>query len=320
MAVHTRINDWHQTIVHAAASFKEAIEQISSNSYQIGLVCSANRELLGVVTDGDIRRALLGGISLSENISFVMNRNPLVVNENISEESANDIMNLNHFFHLPVIGGGGRVCGLHVAEHLLKPKDLDETLVIMAGGKGKRLMPLTANTPKPMLALHGKPILEHIILKAKLDGFRNIFVSVNYLADIIIDYFGNGSKFGVNIEYLREDVPLGTAGALSLLPVETKENRLIVTNADILTGFSYSDMLSFCKKSAANGVMATRTQEWTNPFGVVETRNGILTGLIEKPTHQYQVNAGAYVLDSNMLDLLENNVYCDMTQLFFKSD
>ena len=318
MIVRTRVEDWQKTVLSIDSTFEETLRLISKGGYQVALIRTAEGHLAGVVTDGDIRRALLKGLSLNDSVSSVMNGTPIIVNEDLGEKEASEIMNMNHLFHLPIINHVGLLSGLHVAEHLLINRNFDEALVVMAGGKGKRLMPLTATTPKPMLPLNGKPILEHVITKAKISGFNKIFISVNYLADVITDYFGDGSKFGLSIQYIREKSPLGTAGALQFLPPEYFENDVVVTNSDVLTDVCYGDMLSFSKSTDSDGLMAVRPQEWTNPFGVVKTDGQKLVALEEKPTHRYQVNAGVYVLGKSLLKLLEKDKYCDMPNLFMK--
>ena len=316
MIIRTRVEDWSKTVLSIDSTFQETLELITKVGYQVALVCNPKGQLAGVVTDGDIRRALLKGLSLDENVSAVMNNSPLIVNESLGEKEANEIMNMNHLFHLPIVSNSGRLSGLHVADHLFVKRTFDEALVIMAGGKGKRLMPLTEKTPKPMLLLDGKPILEHVIDKAKVSGFSKIFISVNYLADRITEYFEDGTKFGVEIKYISEDSPLGTAGALQFLPREIKKQRIVVTNSDVLTDICYGDLLNFSRESNSDGLMAVRSQEWTNPFGVVKTEGNKLVRIEEKPTHRYQVNAGVYVVSEKMLKLIGEGEYCDMTELF----
>ena len=177
-------------------------------------------------------------------------------------------------------------------------------------------MPLTANTPKPMLIVKGKPILEHIVLQLRQDGFRNIVISVNYLSECITNYFNDGHDFGVNITYIHENKPLGTAGALYDLASDLRGESIIVTNADILSGVSYLDLLMYSLRHSCDGLMAVRTQEWQNPFGVVQSKDQHITNIVEKPIHRFQVNAGLYVLSNKLLQFLEPNKYCDMPDLF----
>jgi dTDP-glucose pyrophosphorylase len=316
MAPKTRVHDWAAITLREADSFSAALKLMNQGGYQLALVRREDGRLAGMVTDSDIRKALLRGIGLEQPVAEVMNASPLVVSAELGEAEAHQLMLLNHFFHLPVVDAEGQLVGLHVAEQLRSPEPRDEALVIMAGGRGQRLMPLTANTPKPMLPLRGRPILEHIIEQAKLDGFHRIVISVNYLAELIIDYFGNGSNHGVAIEYLQEDQPLGTAGALAHLPADAKANAVVVTNADIKTDAAYSDLLSQTIRESADGLMAVRRQEWQNPFGVVRSQGKQLIGMDEKPIYRHQVNAGMYVLTPRLLELLEPNKYCDMPDLF----
>lgn len=316
MAPHTRVNNWEAITLGPSDTFAVALELMGSGGYQLVLVRRADGRLAGMVTDSDVRKALLKGIKVHEPVTAVMNTSPLVVSPELREIEAHQLMLLNHFFHLPVVDSSGQLVGLHVAEQLRSPEQRAETLVIMAGGRGQRLMPLTATIPKPMLPLQGRPILEHIIQRAKSEGFRNVVISVNYLADVIIDYFGDGSLHGVAIQYLRESQPLGTAGALSSLPKSLRKQPVVVTNADLVTDASYSDLLNHAKLEDADGVMAVRLHEWQCPFGVVFSKDNHLIGLEEKPVYRNQVNAGMYVIAPPLLDLLEPMVYCDMPDLF----
>lgn len=316
MAPQTRVHNWSEITLSETASFAAALELMNRGGYQLALVRRADGRLAGMVTDSDIRKALLRGITLEQSVTEVMNASPLVVSPELGDAAAHQLMLLNHFFHLPVVDSTGQLVGLHVAEQFRSSEQRSEALVIMAGGRGIRLMPLTATTPKPMLPLHGRPILEHIIEQAASEGFQKIVISVNYLADQIIGHFGDGSAYGVNICYLKEGQPLGTAGSLAALPDNVRENPVVVTNADVITGVAYGDLISQLRNESANALMAVRMQAWQNPFGVVRTEGNRLLGLEEKPIYRYQVNTGIYALDSVMLNLLQPNVYCDMTDLF----
>ena len=318
MTIHTLVRDWQSITIGLESQFSRALEVINQGGYQLCLIRNKTGHLLGMVTDSDIRKALLKGIQLEASVEHVMNKAPLIVSPDLGESEAHQLMLVNHFFHLPVVNREGILIGLHVAEQLQSISPRKETLVIMAGGRGKRLMPLTETCPKPMLPLKGKPILEHLIERAKANGFHNIVLSVNYLSDQVSDYFGDGRKFGVKITYLHENTPLGTAGALSLLDTEILDHPIVVTNGDILTDVSYSDLLTPIINEQCNGVMAVRLQEWQNPFGVVRSDGIRLREIEEKPTYRHQVNAGIYALDSKLLSLLKKNSYCDMTDLFTK--
>ena len=217
MTIRTLVDDWQSIAIGLESQFSRALEVINQGGYQLCLVRNETGHLLGMVTDSDIRKALLKGVQLDASVKDVMNQAPLIVSPDLGENEAHQLMLVNHFFHLPVVNGQGILIGLHVTEQLQSINRKDETLVIMAGGRGKRLMPLTESCPKPMLPLKGKPILQHLIERAKMDGIHKIVLSVNYLANQICDFFEDSSKFGVKITYIHEDTPLGTAGALSLL-------------------------------------------------------------------------------------------------------
>jgi len=318
MAPHTRVQNWETIVLSESDTFAEALERINSGGYQLALVRRFDGRLAGMVTDSDIRKALLRGVTLSKSVAEVMNAFPLVVSPDLSEVQAHQLMVLNHFFHLPVVDDSGRLMGLHVAEQLRSPELRSETLVIMAGGRGQRLMPLTETIPKPMLLLNGKPILEQIIERIKSEGFHNVVISVNYLGDVITDYFGDGSAHGIDIIYLYEKEPLGTAGALAALPPRYRQEPVVVINADVITDVALGDLLNQARMDGSDGLMAVRLQEWQNPFGVVRSEGHLLLGLEEKPVYRHQVNAGMYVVGPALLDLLELNQYCDMPDLFLR--
>lgn len=308
--------DWSKVLIYEDFSFEETLKVLSAGGYQIALVQKPNGRVAGIVTDSDVRKALLRGVRLDDSVSLVMNKDPKVVFARPIPKDIYNTMKNQNVFHLPIVDDQNRFVGLYIAPQLNPKKYNPETVVIMAGGRGKRLMPLTANTPKPMLPVQGKPMLEHILDRLREDGFKNVTISVNYLSESITSYFQDGSNFDMNISYLYEDQPLGTAGALGGMDAKIRENPIIVTNADILSGISYSDLLMYFRRNTCNGLMAVRTQEWQNPFGVVQSNGSQINNIIEKPVHHYQVNAGLYVLDNKILDLLTANSYCDMPDLF----
>ena len=315
---HTLVNNWKIITIKPTDTFETALNVINQGGYQICLVCDSSGKLAGVVTDSDIRKALIREVQLCEQVTKVMNLAPLIVAPELGENEAHQLMIINHYFHLPIVNPQGILIGLHVAEQLQSKVYRNEALVIMAGGRGRRLMPLTDKCPKPMLPIRGKPILEHLIERAKSDGFQKIILSVNYLAEQIVNHFEDGKKFDLSINYIHEKEPLGTAGALSLLEDNIKSSPIIVTNGDILTDVSYSDLLGPLYNDHCDGVMAVRLQEWQNPFGVILSKDTKLIDLEEKPIHRYQVNAGIYALNPSLLKLLVPGEYCDMTDLFLK--
>jgi len=197
----------------------------------------------------------------------------------------------------------------------LTPEERPNTMIIMAGGKGTRLRPHTENCPKPMLPLGGKPMLEHIIERAKAEGFQHFVISIYYLGHMVEDYFGDGSRWDVRIEYLREKSPLGTAGAIGLM-TSRPNVPFVVTNGDVITDIHYGELLDFHIRQDAIATMAVRVHEWQHPFGVVQTQGVDIVGFEEKPISRSHINAGIYVLDSDALDIMIDDAYCDMPTLF----
>jgi NDP-sugar pyrophosphorylase family protein len=214
-----------------------------------------------------------------------------------------------------VVDGNRRVLGLHLLDELMQPGRRENLMVIMAGGEGRRLLPRTANCPKPLLPIGGKPILEHIIERARAEGFHRFAVAIRYLGHMIEAYFGDGTSRQVHIEYLREESPLGTAGAVGLLEPRP-EAPFLVSNGDVMTDVHYGELLDFHRRHGAAATMAVRLHEWQHPFGVVHTKGVDIVGFEEKPVARSHINAGIYVLDPSVLDALVPGERCDMPTLF----
>ena len=282
---------------------------------QIVIVVSEEGKLVGTLTDGDIRRAFLKGYSLGSSIDEITNRNSLVVKPDTSREHVLQMMKLNKIRLLRILDSKSTVVGLHVRDSITTSTILGNIMVIMAGGKGTRLRPYTENCPKPMLQVSGKPILEHIIQRANEDGFTNFLISINYLGDMIEEYFGDGSKFNVNIDYLKEDTPLGTAGCLSLIKT-MPDMPFVVTNGDVLTQIHYDKILNFHLRHDAQATMAVRQHETQVQYGVVMTEGIEIEGFKEKPIYLDNVNAGVYVLNPETLKYLDYKMHSDMPELF----
>lgn len=307
---------WRSTLLPLNSKIHHAIQSLEESSMQIVLLVSDGK-LVGTITDGDIRRAFLKGLSLDSDIFDVANRSPLVVPPGIAREHVLQLMQANRVHQLPVVDESGLVVGLYVWDSIVSPEPLGNYMVIMAGGKGTRLRPHTENCPKPMLEISGKPMLQHIIERAKRDGFSNFIISVHYLGEMIEEYFGDGRNFGVDISYLKEPSPLGTAGCLSTLPI-APDRPLVVTNGDVITDVHYNEILDFHERHAADATMAVRQYEMQNQFGVVKVSGVEIEGFEEKPIYRSHINAGIYVLSPEVLSLLERNVHCDMPSLFMK--
>jgi dTDP-glucose pyrophosphorylase len=306
---------WQATLLPTGATIQQAIHSLEKSSMQIVLAVSAGNKLAGTLTDGDIRRAFLRGFKLDSTIDEVIHRNPLVVPSELGKDLVLQLMKVNKIHQLPIVDQEGMVVGLHVWNSIIMPAPIENMMLIMAGGKGIRLRPHTENCPKPMLEIGGKPMLEHIIERAITDGFQHFVISLNYLGHMIENHFGDGAKFGVRVDYLREESPLGTAGCLSLLPMPPAL-PFIVTNGDVLTDIHYNEFLDFHTHHGASATMAVRQHEIQNPFGVVRTKGVDIEEFEEKPVYRSHINAGIYVLNPDALNYLEHNQHCDMPTLF----
>ena len=288
---------------------------MNETAIKIVLCADPEGKLIGTATDGDVRRGLIKGLTTETKLIDVVNKSPLVLPQSAGKQIALEIMRANNVLQIPVVDESCRLVGLHIWNEIGSSECHDHSMVIMAGGRGTRLRPLTEDCPKPMLTVAGKPMLQHIIERAKTQGFQSFILSLNYLGQMIRDYFGAGSDFGVHISYIQEGEPLGTAGALSLL-APRPDSTFVVSNGDVLTDIDYRQLIEFHQSHTAAGVMAVRQYEWVNPYGVVEMQGVDITGFTEKPTVQSHINAGIYALSPAALDCLEGGMRCDMPTLF----
>ena len=305
---------WRDSIVKINTPIKIAIERLSRVGIKIALVLDDNYRLLGTISDGDFRRGMLSGLTLEDTVEKIMNKNPRTVNEGTSRLEILKLMNDTKILQIPIVDRNNFVIGLHLWDDISVQAKYSNIMVIMAGGKGSRLHPQTENRPKPMLLVAGIPILEHIIKRARSQGFNHFIIAINYLGQIIEDYFKDGHKFGVKIEYLHEDVPLGTAGALSLLS-HKPERAFIVTNGDVITDINYSDFLEYHTVQNAAATVAVHTHEFQIPYGVVQINGLEVESYEEKPIVSSLINAGVYALDPDILDLITEPKFRDMPEL-----
>jgi len=310
--------NWRRALIFQDVSILKSLDILDKNGLQILLVVDSDEVLKGIVTDGDIRRGILSHISLEAPISTVMNISPFCLQEEASLPEVEQKMLEREIYHIPILNKSGKVKNMYVRDdfHSSDTK-LRNPVIIMAGGLGKRLKNLTENCPKPMLKIGEKPLLETIILGLKNQGFFHIHICINYLSEHILNYFGNGEKFGVEIQYLKEEKRLGTAGALSLF-APTSDLPILVINGDLLTNINFRNILNFHAAHTADGTMSVRAFDVEVPYGVVEASQGKLTGIKEKPVQSFFVNAGIYVLNASMLPLVPLNEFFDMTDLFQK--
>jgi dTDP-glucose pyrophosphorylase len=307
--------NWLSLTLPPNATIRRALEVIDTGTAQFALVTTSDNHLLGVVTDGDVRRALLRSVSLDQPVSTIMNLQPKVLHQGESRDTALAIMRTYALRHVPIIDDDGRIIGLETLSEFVSPEWKDNLIVLMAGGLGSRLRPLTHDKPKPLLEVGGQPILETIIRHFVNLGFRRFCISVNYRADQIVDHFGDGHRFGAEITYLHETEQLGTAGSLSLLP-ERPTLPFLVMNGDILTNLDFLSVVNFHRDQGAVATMCIREHEFQVPYGVVETTNSHFDSITEKPIYRFMVSAGIYVLNPEVLDSLAPGATLNMPDLF----
>ncbi len=277
-----------------SASIAEAIAQLDKAGTGALVLCTDDGMLFGLLTDGDIRRAMLRRVSLETPCENIATLEPLTINSPVCAPEALELMVNNDINHLPVVDDAGHVITLLLRRNLAKRGGTELSAVIMAGGYGKRLLPLTEQLPKPMLLVGDKPLLERAIQQLRRSGIRDISLTTHYLAESIVEYFGDGSAFGVRLNYLKEDYPLGTAGGVKLM--KRTENPFLVINGDIITGVPFQEMLDFHRSHHALLTVGVRKYDVEVPFGVVELDEVHVNHIREKPSFNFFINAGAYLL------------------------
>ena len=309
------MKSWKEAVLTPEATIHEAIRKIDHSGLQIALVVSAEGRLVGSVTDGDIRRGILKGIGIDAPVNLIMNKQPISAPHGTERTALLSMMKTKSVHQVPLVDAQGRLAGLETLDELLRPAQRGNIVVLMAGGLGVRLRPLTEDCPKPMLKIGGKPILETIIEGFIEHGFQQFYIAVNYKAELIERHFGDGSGRNVKIRYLRENERMGTAGALSLLP-EQPALPVIVMNGDVLTKVNYDQLLGFHTEHGCQATMAVREYEMQVPFGVLKLNEHNIVGIEEKPVQRFFVNAGIYVLEPQALALVPKNERYDMPDLF----
>jgi dTDP-glucose pyrophosphorylase len=309
------MKNWEGALIGPATTLREALAVIDAAGCQIALIVDGDRRLLGLLSDGDARRAFLRGMVLSDTVEGAMHKNPTCAKAGDDRYSILTVMRSRGLQQLPIVDQDNVVVGLEVVSDFLALPTREQWVVVMAGGLGTRLEALTRDTPKPMLKVGSRPLLETVLRAYSDQGFRKFYLAVNYKAEQIEAHFGDGSQFGVHIRYLREEQPLGTAGALSLIR-ETVSQPWIVTNADLLTKENFGAMVDKHVLSGADATMAVREYEMQVPFGVVRERDGTIESIEEKPVARYVISAGMYVLSENVLTLVPQGQRFDMPALF----
>ena len=308
---------WKESLLTPEATVKNAKCVIGSSSMHVVFVTNEQGKLLGIVTQSDYRKGLLKYVDNQSPITTIMNKSPKTVLVTESESKIREFFIKTHLAHLPVVDKDGMLINVEYYDDHLKIDKQDNWVIIMAGGQGSRLRPLTTDIPKPLLKVGSKPILETIIDNCISYGFKKFYLSVNYKAQVIEDYFGDGSKWGIQISYLKEKKQKGTAGSLSLLP-ETPSKPFIVMNADLITDLNFQDLINFHLEHGSVATICVKEYDFTVPYGVVQVNEGAIKRMEEKPVHKFFVNAGIYVLDPMVLGFINENKSLDMTDLLDK--
>lgn len=313
-------NSWENALIESSNTLRDALQIISKEALRVALVVDESSVLKGVVSDGDIRRALLRGIGLDSSVEEVMNSHPVTVTLGANREDIINIMHEKDLLFIPIIDSNNVLIGLETLHNALvnKAKHLNPVF-IMAGGFGTRLRPLTDHCPKPMLEIGGKPILETILKSFIKFGFERFYISTHYMSDQIRSYFGDGSKFGISISYVHEESPLGTGGALGLLPDDLpKDLPLIMMNGDVLTKVNFERLLNFHVQNKADATMCVRDFEYQIPYGVITGEGDKIKSMEEKPVQRFFVNAGIYIVSPKIVESVPKNHPIDMPTLLQK--
>ncbi len=307
--------DWKKTMILPRASVRDAMQIMDKSALQIAFVVDAENRLLGAVTDGDVRRSILRGEELSSPVESIMNTHPIIAPQGMERAAIFRLMTTHDVQQIPLLDSEGRLVGLAQMEELLCHSQRDNAVVLMAGGLGTRLRPLTDKIPKPLLKVGAKPILETILESFLEAGFHRFYFAVNYKSQMIEDYFGDGSRFGAEIEYLHEKKRMGTAGALYVLP-KLPDEPIIVMNGDLLTKVDFGEMLDYHIEQDAVATMAVREYNYQVPYGVIDFDGDRIQAIREKPSYSFFVNAGIYVLNPEAVARVDKEEFFDMPQLF----
>jgi dTDP-glucose pyrophosphorylase/CBS domain-containing protein len=308
------IKSWKNILILPNASILDTIQALDNSGLRIVIIADKEQNLLGTVTDGDIRKAIINKVSLDSPIFSIMNSSPFHVDKNEPKAIVIEKMQRNNILAMPVLDDK-KIVDLEILIAPDKIKNYENVVFIMAGGFGKRLNPLTLDCPKPMLKLNGKPILETTINNFKSYGFNNFIISTHFLPEVIKEYFKDGSSFNVCIDYVDEIDPLGTGGALGLLPDSMINKPIIMINGDVLTNLDYGKLLEYHHSNNSAATVVVRDYEHQVPYGVIESENLIIKDIVEKPSYKYFVNAGIYVLNPEIYRLVKNQEKIDMPDL-----
>lgn len=308
------MKDWREARIPRAATLREAFAAIERSGLQVALMVDGNGRLQGILTDGDIRRGLLSGLGLDDPSEAVLNRKPSTGAPGQGKVELHALMRARGLHHLPIVDSQGRLVGLEVAPHLLGGMARANAAVVMVGGLGTRLAAVLQDRPKPLIEVGAKPVLEGLIEGLVDSGIVEIFLAIHYRGEMIEEFCGDGSRWGARIQYLREDRPLGTAGALGLLD-QTLSDPFLVMNGDLVTGVDFGRLLDYHSEHAAKLTVGLKEYDLEIPYGVVSTDGVHVSAIEEKPTRSFFVSAGIYVADPDVPSLIARGQRVDMPDL-----
>lgn len=312
------MKNWQSTLVAPEASLESAITTMDRSALRIAIVVDGEGQLLGTLTDGDVRRALLRHLPMSTRVRDVMCTTPQRAQAGWGRERILALMQEHELLQVPIVDPSDRVVGLETLHGVLERRVRNNPVFVMAGGFGTRLHPLTHDCPKPMLHVGDRPILQIILERLIEKGFHRFFFSTHFMPEVIRDHFGNGSKWGVSIDYVHEAEPLGTGGALGLLPMDQIDLPLLLVNGDLLTTLDYPGLLDFHAASGGAATMCVGQYEHQVPYGVIESAGSRLVSMVEKPTQRAFINAGIYVLSPEFVRGVPASTRVDMPTLLTK--
>jgi len=307
------IKNWRKVSVKSTDTLEKCIKVLHEGGLRIVLVIDQDSRLLGTLTDGDVRRALISKTPMNSAIALTMNTSPITAPSNMSKQEVIALMEVDDLLHMPILNRDGKLCDLITLQQLHRKPKYNNPVFIMAGGFGTRLHPLTKDTPKPLLKVGGKPILDTIIEQFIGYGFYNFYISTHFKPEKIRDNFADKNLNNINIEFIHEDKPLGTAGSLGLLPENISKLPIIMMNGDLLTRVNFSHLLEFHEKNKAQATMCVREYDFQVPYGVVKIKNHEIDRIDEKPVHKFFVNAGVYVLNHSLIKKIDGRTRLDMT-------
>lgn len=316
----TRQVSLSDTLLPPGSSLRNCLAVMQATGFDTAFLVDSESRLIGAVTAEAVRAALVNGTDVDSLAREIAAYPAVVTGQDDSRARVDDVMRAVGVSQAPIVDGSGRVVGVHASNGMIGTPQRYNWAVIIAGGLGKRLAPVTNNIPKPMVRIAGRPIIEHLVFHLVCAGIRRIFLSVNYLGHMIQDHFGDGSGFGCSIEYLWDDEgqPLGTGGPLSLLwdSGARPDQPLLVLNGDLVTGFAVGKLLDAHAAGGAVATIAASEYHHELPFGVIESEDGRLRRIAEKPVHTWPVNSGIYVVDPSLLSRVPRGTLYPITKLF----